>query len=132
MARVFSVALDGCRQSSFVRQIGFAAGVRFTLMGPLILILQAVSLMGQPGGGATLVGTIRDSTGSVVTGARIKVSNTETSFLTETVSQADGSYYVPYLTPGNYRVTVNAAGFKEFVRDGLTMRSAEVPRVDIN
>ena len=28
-------------------------------------------------------------------------------------------------------MTVNASGFKEFVRDGLSMRSAEVPRVDI-
>src|SRR6185503_3775107 len=75
--------------------------------------------------------TVKDSSGSLVAGAKVRVVNPETSFLTETVTLADGSYYVPYLTPGNYRVTVNASGFKEFVRDGLSMRSAEVPRVDI-
>src|SRR4051812_27666066 len=32
--------------------------------------------------------------------------NTETSFLTETTTQPDGGYHVPYLTPGNYRVSV--------------------------
>lgn len=77
------------------------------------------------------MGTVKDSSGAIVAGATVKVVNTDTSFLTTTTSQADGSYYVPYLAPGNYRVSVNSAGFKEFVRDGLAMRSAEVPRVDI-
>src|SRR5262245_53080099 len=116
----------------FVRRIRCGAGRQFPLVGLLILILYAVPLVGQTGGGATLVGTVKDSTGSVVAGAKLKVVNADTLFLTETVTQADGSYYVPYLIPGNYRVTVNAPGFKEFVRDGLAMRSAEVPRVDIN
>src|SRR4051794_6643468 len=86
----------------------------------LSLAFQASSLMAQTGGGATLVGTVKDSSGSVVAAATVKVVNTATSFLTTTTSQPDGSYYVPYLTPGNYKVTVNAPGFKEFVRDGLS------------
>src|SRR5436305_5051172 len=103
----------------------------FALVALLVLVCHATLLIGQTGGGATLVGTVKDSSGSVVAGAKVKVVNTETSFLTETTTQADGGYYVPYLTPGNYRLTVDAAGFKQTVRDGLTMRSAEVPRVDI-
>ena len=59
------------------------------------------------------------------------VVNTATSFIAETTTSTDGAYYVPYLTPGDYRVKVNAPGFKEFVREGITLRSAEVPRVDI-
>src|SRR5882672_12858258 len=113
------------------RRIGCRALMQFTLIALLILMLQAAALIGQTGGGATLVGTVKDSSGAVVAGAVVKVLNTETSFLTETTTQPDGSYYVPYLTPGNYRVTVKAPSFKEFVRDGLAMRSAEVPRVDI-
>src|SRR5207248_3847679 len=70
----------------------------FILIGILILISQAWALMAQTGGGATLVGTVKDSSGSVVAGAKIRVVNTETSFLTETTTQSDGGYYVPYLT----------------------------------
>src|SRR5258708_33801902 len=87
--------------------------------------------MAQDGGGATLVGTVKDATGAQVGGAKVTVVNTATSFITETTTSAEGAYYVPYLTPGDYRVKVSAAGFKEFVREGITLRSAEVPRVDI-
>jgi hypothetical protein len=108
---------------------GLAFGAALTLA--VFLMLAATAAMAQTGGGATLLGTVKDATGSVVTAATVKVVNTETSFLTQTTTQPDGSYYIPYLTPGNYRVTVNAPGFKEFVRDGLMMRSAEAPRVDL-
>jgi Carboxypeptidase regulatory-like domain len=115
-------------QLFFVRPTGYRVP-QLILIG--LLLLQAVVLMAQTGGGATLVGTVKDSTGSVVTAAAVEVVNPETSFLTQTTTQPDGTYYVPYFTPGNYRVTVSAPGFKEFVRYGLMMRSAEVPRVDI-
>ena len=75
-----------------------------------ILAAAAPSLIAQTGGGATLVGTVKDSSGAAVAGANVKVVNTDTSFLTTTTSQPDGSYYVPYLTPGNYRVSVNSRG----------------------
>ena len=87
--------------------------------------------MAQTGGGATLVGTVKDATGAVVSQASVTVVNTATSFVTTTTTAADGGYYVPYLIPGDYRITVKAPGFKESVREGLTLRSAEVPRVDI-
>ncbi|HEU0122474.1 MAG TPA: TonB-dependent receptor [Bryobacteraceae bacterium] len=87
--------------------------------------------LAQTGGGATLVGTVRDASGALVAGAKITVTNIATAFVTENTTSAEGTYYVPYLAPGEYRMKVAAAGFKEFVRDGLTLRSAEVPRIDI-
>src|ERR1043166_4711020 len=95
------------------------------LQAALMLLVVAAALIAQTGGSATLVGTVKDSSGSVVAGAKITVVNTATSFVTATETAADGGYYVPYLTPGDYRMTVNAAGFKESVREGLTLRSAE-------
>ena len=95
------------------------------------LAIASAALMAQTGGGATLVGTVTDSSGAFVAGAKVTVLNTGTSFVTETTTNAEGAYYVPYLIPGDYRVTAAAAGFKEFVRGGLTLHSAEVPRIDI-
>src|SRR5260221_9641019 len=95
------------------------------------LMLASAAVMAQTGGGATLVGTVTDSSGAFLARAKVTVINTKTNFITETTTGGDGAYYVPYLTPGDYRVKVTAQGFKDFVREGITLRSAEVPRVDI-
>src|SRR5260221_147622 len=100
-------------------------------LAALALVVAKAALMAQTGGGATLVGTVKDASGAVVGGARVTVINTATAFLTETTTSTEGAYYVPYLTPGDYRIKVSSAGFKESIREGITLRSAEVPRVDI-
>ncbi len=97
----------------------------------ILLVIAAISAIAQTGVGATLVGTVTDSTGASVAGAKVNVVNTGTNFVTETTTGSDGAYYVPYLIPGDYQVKVSSPGFKEFVRGGLTLRSADVPRVDI-
>lgn len=98
----------------------------------LTFLASAVGIaIAQTGGGATLVGTVRDPTGATVAGAKVTVTNTATAFVTENITSTEGGYYVPYLAPGEYRMKVTASGFKEFIRDGITLRSAEVPRVDI-
>ena len=98
----------------------------------VLLTAATTAALAQTGGGATLVGTVRDSTGAVVAGAKVAVINTATNFVTENVTSTEGAYYIPYLAPGEYRIKVTAAGFKEVVREGITLRSAEVPRADIN
>jgi hypothetical protein len=40
--------------------------------------------------------------------------------------------YVPYLNPGTYRISVEVAGFKTYVRDGIELRPGERPRIDVS
>jgi len=106
--------------------------VGFAIRTIVALMAGAASLaMAQTGGGATLVGTVRDSSGAVVAAAKVTVVNTGTSFTSETTTSSEGAYYVPFLAAGNYKITVESAGFKQFVRDGIALRPAEVPRIDI-
>src|SRR5882724_4242149 len=93
----------------------------------LLQILLAAGLLGgalwaQTAGTGTLVGTISDSTGAIIGGAKVTVVNTETSFVSETTASGEGSYYVPYLAPGIYRLTIETPGFKKYVRDGIQIR----------
>ena len=91
----------------------------------------AGSAWAQTAGTGTVVGTVTDSTGAVVVGAAVTVVNTATSFTSKTPTSAQGAYYVPYLAPGSYRLTVEAAGFKRYVRDEILVSSGEVPRIDL-
>jgi hypothetical protein len=97
----------------------------------VVILAMAATAIAQTTGAATLVGSVTDTTGAVVPAARVTVVNTETSFRSETQTSPEGNYYVPYLSPGIYRITLEAAGFKRYVREGLTVRTGETPRVDI-
>lgn len=97
----------------------------------VIAAAAAVGLNAQTGGAGTLVGTVTDSTGAVVVGAKVTVVNTETAFVSETVTSQEGGYYAPYLAPGTYRLTIEGAGFKRYVREGVIIRTGETPRIDV-
>jgi Carboxypeptidase regulatory-like domain/TonB dependent receptor len=89
------------------------------------------ALHAQTAGTGTLVGTITDNSGAVMSGVKVSVVNTETSFTSETVTSAEGAYQVPYLSPGFYRITIESPGFKRYLREGLQIRTGEIPRIDV-
>jgi hypothetical protein len=105
---------------------------RTSFVAGLILILsQAAPLWPQGAATGTLVGTVTDTSGAVMTGANVTITNVATSFISKTVTSESGSYYVPYLAPGTYQLTVEANGFKKYVRDGILVSAGEVPRIDV-
>ncbi len=103
----------------------------FALVGVSSLLCCVSILSAQTAGTATLVGTVTDASGALVAGAKVTVTNVNTSFVAESVTTAEGTYYAPYLAPGAYRLGVEAAGFKRFSRDGIQVRTGETPRIDV-
>ena len=98
----------------------------------ILAILSFVSVaFAQTTGTATMVGTITDNTGAIVPGAAINIVNTETQFVSNSETNTEGGYYVPNLSPGTYRLTVQAPGFKRYVREGIILRTSEQPRIDV-
>src|SRR5438046_989746 len=68
-----------------------------------------------------IYGTVSYSTASVVAGANITVTNVQTNLARSTASAQDGSYSIPFLAVGTYRVDVDAAGFKKFEQTGIVL-----------
>ncbi|MBI4909931.1 MAG: TonB-dependent receptor [Acidobacteria bacterium] len=97
----------------------------------LLFLAGSILALAQTTGTATLVGTLTDSTGAVVAGAKVTVVNIGTSFTSTTVTNNEGYYFVPYLNPGTYQLSIEAAGFKRYVRDGVALRTNESPRIDV-
>jgi Carboxypeptidase regulatory-like domain len=79
--------------------------------GILVLFLSLSIPIYAQNSGATLSGTVNDSSGSPVAGARISASDIFTGQTVETRTDASGHYSVSKLGPGNYEVTAVAEGF---------------------
>ena len=94
-----------------------------------LLALACVGLWAQQDRG-TLLGTVTDASGAYVPGARVVVVQTGTNATNETVTNEAGSYRVPNLSIGAYRIEVETQGFKRSVRDGIRLSVTDVLRVD--
>jgi Carboxypeptidase regulatory-like domain len=81
---------------------------------------------------ATLVGTVTDTTGAGVPGAKITIQETATGISRETVSNESGNYTFPNLTPGTYSIVVLAAGFKKETRPSVDVVVNTTARVDLD
>src|SRR5689334_18778892 len=61
---------------------------------------------------ATLVGTVRDSSGAVLAGVSIQIRNSSTDEHRETVTTATGDFTVAELPPGRYELIARRQGFR--------------------
>lgn len=78
-----------------------------------------------------ITGRVTDPSQSVVPGARVEVRNLRTNEFFATTTDAGGNYTVLFLRPGSYAVTVEAAGFKRFVREPVTLNLGQVAALDV-
>jgi len=64
---------------------------------------------------ATLLGTVADSSGAVVAGAKITITEVKTGIAHAATTNESGNYEVPDLAPGQYDVAAEKQGFKKAV-----------------
>ncbi len=81
----------------------------------LSLLLCAVLAMAQTETGQ-ITGTIRDTSGAVVAGAKITVKSATTGLTRTATTNAVGLYTIPSLRPDTYDVTIQSPGFQPAVR----------------
>ena len=68
-----------------------------------------------------LFGRVLDPQGSAIAGATVHVRNSETGVALVFKSNDAGYYEANLLLPGNYELTVESAGFKKLIRNGVTL-----------
>jgi hypothetical protein len=86
----------------------------------------------QPGTG-NISGTVLDTNGDVIQGARVQLSNLGTPGIVQTVdSGATGQFDFSDLVPGTYTVSVSGAGMSKFVSEPIVLSAEQtvtVPKV---
>src|SRR4030095_12274469 len=61
---------------------------------------------------ATITGFVQDSSGAFVPGATITATNIQTGIAATTISNESGTYTIPSLLPGSYKLTATLRGFQ--------------------
>ena len=85
------------------------------LLSLLLVFLAASPHRAQVESGKVL-GEVQDSTGAMVKGAKVTVTNVDTGVTHEVNTGAGGEYVVTELRPGSYTVSVEQEGFKKAVQ----------------
>jgi hypothetical protein len=75
-------------------------------------------------------GRVSDPTGAILAKVAVTAHNLDTNLDTSTVTTTSGDYTIPYLTPGNYKVTATAKGFKQEVHTGLILQVGQTATVN--
>src|SRR6185295_13282291 len=80
-----------------------------------LCVLTAAGTAAQDPRGA-ITGRINDTSGGRLPGVTVTATNVATNVGSNTVTNSEGAYTIPYLTAGHYKVTIELPGFKKIVR----------------
>src|SRR5215471_25256 len=94
----------------------------------MLFVIACTQAYGQVSN-ATVSGTIEDSTKALLPGVTVTATNTATGVVTTAVSNESGTYNLPSLLPGSYRVSAELAGFQTKTYD-ITLGNAQTFRLN--
>jgi hypothetical protein len=94
------------------------------------LLVLASSCLGQTATGS-ITGTVVDQADARIVNARITLTNIETNVPRSTASNNLGYYSFQLLPAARYRLDVEAAGFKRFTQENITLNVAQATVIDV-
>jgi len=80
---------------------------------------------------ASVTGHITDPSNSAVPNAVVQIRNLGTNEVATATTDTQGSYTIPFLKPGTYNVTVEAAGFKKVTKENLLINVGQTATVNL-
>jgi hypothetical protein len=89
--------------------------------------------LASPSAGQTfgqITGLVTDTSGAVVVGASVTVTNPQTGFTQAGATNSSGIYTFPSLLPGGYDVKVEKSGFQTEIRRNVELQVEQVARLD--
>jgi hypothetical protein len=100
------------------------------ILAALVFILtSSIIAFGQQITGS-IVGTVKDQQGALVTTATVKAINVDTGFSRSAPANEYGQYRIDFLPVGKYSVEAQAAGFQRFVQQNLALNVDQTLTVD--
>jgi Carboxypeptidase regulatory-like domain/TonB dependent receptor len=92
----------------------------------------ALSLSGFAQTVGQITGVVTDPSGSIVVGATVTITNSQTNVSRPTTTNNAGNYAFPALQPGVYNVKAEMHGFQREVREGVELQVEQIARIDFH
>ena len=96
----------------------------------LLVLLTAPAAWAQ-GATAQISGTVKDASGGVLPGADVTVTQTDTGLKRNVVTDANGSFTIPGLPIGPYRLEVTLPGFSTYAQTGIVLQVGSAPVIPV-
>ena len=89
-------------------------------VGLLVSLLACSDIWAQAT--AQISGTVKDQSGGVLPGADVTVTHLGTGIMRTSISDATGSFVLPNLALGPYRLEIALSGFRTFAQTGIVLQ----------
>jgi hypothetical protein len=86
-----------------------------------VLALSVGAASAQTANTGLITGVVKNEKGELVPNATVRAINVGTNATRETTASGEGSFEIPQLVPGTYRLEVEAPGFAKFVQEAVTV-----------
>jgi hypothetical protein len=101
----------------------------FLSTGWLVIVLGCAFAWAQAT--AQISGTAKDQSGAVLPGVEITVTQTDTGITRNTITNETGSYVLPNLALGPYRLGAALPGFRTYVQTGIVLQVSSNPVINV-
>jgi hypothetical protein len=95
------------------------------------VLCQTIFLCGQAVNNAQIHGSVTDPSGAAVVGAKVRVVNSLTGLVRDSVTGSEGTYTLPNLPVGPYSLEIANQGFETYRRTGILLQVGESAKIDI-
>src|SRR5262245_50525572 len=99
------------------------------MSGILVLVLGYTDVWAQAT--AQISGTARDQSGAVLPGVEIRATQTDTGITRTTVTNETGSYVLPNLSIGPYKLEGTLPGFRTYAQTGVVLQVGSSPVINV-
>src|SRR5262245_17966640 len=113
------------------RRVRMRRALRTLFSGLLVVLSTAGAVWAQAGATAQMNGTVRDTSGAVLPGVDVTVTQTDTNFSRSTVTDENGNYVLSNLPTGPYKLQASLSGFRTFQRTGIVLQVNANPTIVI-
>lgn len=101
------------------------------LAGLMTLLCSSVAFAQISASTGAIQGTVTDPQKATVAGAKVILTNVDTTVATQGVTQPDGTFVFPLLAPGNYQIEIQAPGFETSLVKNVKVEITKVTNTNV-